>query len=224
MMLGLGFQQRNKEERVTLLRNQGQIPGVLYGPKIKAQTLKVNEREFQKVYATSGKSSLIQLDSNTGGVPVLVREVQRDPVRGRVMHVDFYQPPLDEKIEVTVPVVFEGEALAVRDLGGTFLKNIQEVNVRALPQHLPREIVVDISRLVTFEDKILVKDLARESGVEVLHDPEAVVAQVVETQDIEAELEQPAVEDVAAVEQVKEEKKEKEEEGKEAETPEEKPK
>jgi len=223
-MLGLGFQQRNKEERVTLLRNQGQIPGVLYGPKIKAQTLKVNEREFQKVYATSGKSSLIQLDSNTGGVPVLVREVQRDPVRGRVMHVDFYQPPLDEKIEVTVPVVFEGEALAVRDLGGTFLKNIQEVNVRALPQHLPREIVVDISRLVTFEDKILVKDLARESGVEVLHDPEAVVAQVVETQDIEAELEQPAVEDVAAVEQVKEEKKEKEEEGKEAETPEEKPK
>lgn len=224
MMLGLGFQQRNKEERVTLLRNQGQIPGVLYGPKIKAQTLKVNEREFQKVYATSGKSSLIQLDSNTGGVPVLVREVQRDPVRGRVIHVDFYQPPLDEKIEVTVPVVFEGEALAVRDLGGTFLKNIQEVNVRALPQHLPREIVVDISRLVTFEDKILVKDLARESGVEVLHDPEAVVAQVVETQDIEAELEQPAVEDVAAVEQVKEEKKEKEEEGKEAETPEEKPK
>jgi len=224
LMLGLGFQQRNKEERVTLLRNQGQIPGVLYGPKIKAQTLKVNEREFQKVYATSGKSSLIQLDSNTGGVPVLVREVQRDPVRGRVMHVDFYQPPLDEKIEVTVPVVFEGEALAVRDLGGTFLKNIQEVNVRALPQHLPREIVVDISRLVTFEDKILVKDLARESGVEVLHDPEAVVAQVVETQDIEAELEQPAVEDVAAVEQVKEEKKEKEEEGKEAETPEEKPK
>ena len=160
-MLGLASQQRNKEENVTLLRNQGLIPGVLYGPKTKAASVKVNEKEFQKIYGKAGESSLIQLESQSGAKPVLIREIQRDPVKGGIIHIDFYQPPLDEAIEVTVPLVFEGEPLAVRDLGGTLLKNIQEVPVKALPQNLPHEIVVNISKLVTFEDKILVKDLLK---------------------------------------------------------------
>ena len=205
-MLTLASQIRNKIEKAPLLRAQGVIPGVLYGPKTKASSLKVLEKEFQKVYEEAGESSLIQL----GEAPVLIREVQRDPVRGNVIHVDFYQPPLDEEIEVTVPLMFQGEALAVRDLGGTLLKNIQEVEVRALPQNLPHEIVVDTSSLATFEDKILIKDLQRESGVEILRDPADVVAQVVETKDIAEELEQPVVENVEAVEQVKVEKKEEE--------------
>lgn len=218
MMLALASQKRNKEEKAPLLRARGIIPGVLYGPKTKAASLKVSEKEFQKVYEEAGESSLIQLGSQKEGMPVLIREVQRDPVRGNVIHVDFYQPPLDEEIEVTVPLMFQGEALAVRDLGGTLLKNIQEVPVKALPQNLPHEIVVDISKLTTFEDKILIRDLLRESGVEILRDPEDVVAQVAETKDIAEELEQPVVENVEAVEQVKEEKKEEEpsEETKEA--------
>ena len=132
----------------------------------------------------------------------------RDQVRGQFIHVDFYQPPLDEKIEVRVPLVFQGEAPAVRDLGGTFLKNTQEVDVKAFPQNLPHELIVDISGLKTFEDKILIRNLVHDEEVEILHDLEDVVAQVVETQNIEAELEQPVVENVEAVEQVKEEKKE----------------
>ena len=214
LMLVLASQKRNKEEKAVLLHAEGVIPGVLYGPKTKAESLKVSEKEFEKVYQEAGKSSLIGLKSSAssaGGqgveAPVLIKEVQRDAVRGNVIHVDFYQPPLDEEIEVTVPLMFQGEALAVRDLGGTLLKNIQEVVVKALPQNLPHEIVVDISTLATFEDKILIKNLVRESGVEVLRDPEDVVAQVVETKDIEKELEQPVVENVEAVEQVKVEKK-----------------
>jgi len=154
--------------------------------------LKVNGKEFQKVYEEAGESSLIQLESSDGSRPVLIREIQKDPLRGEIIHVDFYQPPLDEKTEVRVPLIFEGEAPAVRDLGGTLLKNIQEVDVRALPQHLPHEIVVDVSELATFEDKIVISDLMHDDRVEILRDSEEVVAQVVETQDIEAELEQPA--------------------------------
>ena len=82
--------------------------------------------------------------------------------------------------------------------------------MKALPQNLPHEIVVDISKLATFEDKILIKNLQKGNGVEVLRDPEDVVAQVVETRDIAEELEQPVVENVEAVEQVKVEKKEEE--------------
>ena len=216
-MLVLASQIRNKEEKARLLRLEGVIPGVLYGPKTKASSLKVAEKEFQKVYEEAGESSLIQLGSPASrqggqeeGTPVLIREVQRDPVKGNVIHVDFYQPRLDEEIEVTVPLEFEGEAIAVRDLGGTLQKNIQEVAVSALPQNLPHEIVVDISGLATFEDKISIKDLMRGGGVEILRDPEDVVAQVVATKDVEAELEQPVVENVEAVEQVKVEKKEEE--------------
>lgn len=218
-MLGLASQQRKKEEKVRTLRNQGLIPGVLYGPKTHAISVKVDEKEFQKIYKEAGKSSLIQFESEHGATPVLIREIQRDSVRGGVIHVDFYQPPLDEEIEVTVPLVFEGEPPAIRDLGGTLLKNIQEVDVKALPQHLPHEIVVDISKLATFEDRVLVKDLRQNKDVAILREPDEVVAQVVETTDIEKELEQPVVENVETVEQVKpvrpeEEKKDAKEEGK----------
>ena len=202
-MLGLAVQKRNKEEKAQSVRKGGAIPGVLYGPKVKPAILKVNGKEFQKVYEEAGESSLIQLESSDGSRPVLIREIQKDPLRGEIIHVDFYQPPLDEKTEVRVPLIFEGEAPAVRDLGGTLLKNIQEVDVRALPQHLPHEIVVDVSELATFEDKIVISDLMHDDRVEILRDSEEVVAQVVETQDIEAELEQPVVEDVGGVEQVK---------------------
>ncbi|MEK7542415.1 MAG: 50S ribosomal protein L25 [Patescibacteria group bacterium] len=207
-MLGLASQRRNKEENVKALRNQGQIPGVLYGPKTQATTVKVNEKEFQKVYEEAGESSFIQLDSHNGAAAVLIRDIQRDPVKGKVIHVDFYQPPLNEAIEVAIPVVFQGESPAMRDFKGTLLKNIQAVNVKALPQNLPHEIMVDISKLATFEDRILVRDLAQSKDVQILRDQDEVVAQVVETKDVEAELEQPVVENVEAVEQVKEEKKE----------------
>ena len=137
-MINLSSQTRNKEEKLAVLRHQGFIPGVLYGPKTESAILKVDEKEFQKVYKEAGESSLIQLKSQEGNSPVLIREIQKDPLRGRIIHVDFYQPRLDEEIEVSVPLVFEGEAPAQKDLGGTLLRNIQEVEVRALPQNLPR--------------------------------------------------------------------------------------
>lgn len=187
------------------------IPGVLYGPKIKPGALKVDAKAFQKVYDQAGRSSLILLESPQGSAPVLIKEIQRDPVKGTIVHADFYQPPLDEKIQATVPLVFEGEAPAVRDLGGTLLRNIQEVEVKALPQHLPHEITVEVSKLVSFEDRILARDLVRDEHVEILRDPDEVVAQVVAPEDVEAELEKPVEEKVEAVEVVKEEKKKEEE-------------
>jgi len=207
-------QARDKAEKLALLRKTGLIPGVLYGPKTKAQTVKVNAKEFLKVYEEAGESSLVNLRSHEGESPVLIREIQREPLQGGVVHVDFYQPRLDEEIEVSVPLVFEGEAPAQKDLGGTFVKNIQEVEVRALPQNLPHEIVVDISKLATFADHILVRDLVHNAKVHIVREPDEVVAQVVETRDVEAELEQPVEENVEAVESSKPEKKE--EEGEEA--------
>jgi large subunit ribosomal protein L25 len=214
-MLSLISHKRNKEEKAALLRNKGVIPGVLYGPKTENTAVQVDEKEFAKVYEEVGESSLVTLEIDNGKSPVLIREVQRDPLRGGVIHVDFYQPRLDKEIEVMVSLVFEGEAPAVKDLGGTLIRNIQEIELKALPQNLPHEIVVDISGLATFEDKIAVKDLKLDTEAEILRDPDDLVAQVVPAEDVESELQEPVEEHVEAVEEAEEKKEETEESPKE---------
>ncbi|HEB13701.1 MAG TPA: 50S ribosomal protein L25, partial [candidate division CPR3 bacterium] len=129
------------------------------------------------------------------------------------VHVDFYQPDLTKETEVTVPLVFEGEAPGVKELGGTLLRNIQDIAVTALPQNLPHEIVVLVEGLKTFEDRILVKDIVVSNDITISRDPEDLVAQVIPAEDVEAELEVPIEEDVASVEGA--EKKEEETEGEE---------
>ena len=188
------------------------IPAVLYGPKNPSISLSIGAKEFEKVYGKAGESSLITLSVEGQGAPVLIRDVQREPIRGKTIHIDFYQPPLDREIEITVPLVFEGEAYAVKELEGTLIRNLQEVEVRALPQDLPHEIQVDISKLMTFEDKIFVKDLVRGANVKILREPDEIVAQVVPVTDIEKELEKPIEEKVEEVEKVVEKKKEETEE------------
>lgn len=140
---------------------------------------------------------------------VLIHEVKSDSVTEKFIHVDFYQPRLDKKVEATVPLVFEGESLAVKDLEGTLIKDIFEVEVKALPQDLPHEIRANIGNLKTFEDNILIKDLLVQEGVEILKGPEEVVASVAPPEKVEEELEKPIEEKPAEeVEKVGEKKKE----------------
>ncbi|MDD5606690.1 MAG: 50S ribosomal protein L25 [Candidatus Pacebacteria bacterium] len=197
------------------------VPCVLYGPKIKNTLLEVNLKEFEKIYQQVGESSLISLEMEDNKKSLaLIYGVQKNPLTGQVIHVDFYQPVLTEKVEATVPLVFEGISLAVKDLGGTLIKDIQEVEVKALPEKLPHDIKVNIEKLKTFEDEILIKDLILPEGVIVLKEPEEIVANVLPPQDIEAELEKPVEEDVEKVEKVEEKEKQEQEE---AEQPQEEP-
>ena len=201
-MLSLTSQKRETKENLKALRDQGMIPGVFYGPKVESQTLQVNGKQFQQVYKEAGESTLINLAvEGEKESPVLIHEVQLDPLSFEVLHVDFYQPDLEKEVEITVPLVFEGEAPAVHELGGTLIRNIQEVDVKALPQNLPHEIVVNVSSLLTFEDRVLVKDIIRNGEFEIVQDSEDTLAQVVPVEDVEKELEAPIEEDVEGVEQ-----------------------
>lgn len=201
-MLSLTSQKRETKEDLRALRNQGMIPGVFYGPKVESQTLQINGKQFYQVYKEAGESTLINLTvEGEKDSPVLIHEVQRDPLSFEVLHVDFYQPDLEKEVEITVPLVFEGEAPAVQELGGTLIRNIQEVSVKALPQNLPHEIAVNVSSLVAFEDRVLVKDIVRNGEFEIVQASEDTVAQVVPVEDVEKELETPIEEDVEGVEQ-----------------------
>lgn len=200
-------------KKVKTLRKKGVIPAVLYGPEIKNLPLEVDLKEFEKIYKEAGESSLVSLEveRKKKRFQVLIHDVERDPLTLKPLHVDFYQPKLKEKVEATVPLVFEGKSKAVEEMKGTLVKNISEVEVKALPRDLPKEIKVNIESLKTFEDNILISDLELSETVEVLKDPGEVVALVAPPEKVEEELEKPIEEKIEEVEKVEEkvEKKEK---------------
>jgi large subunit ribosomal protein L25 len=209
-MLKISSKLRTRLGRETLkLRENGWMPAVLYGPGIENMNLAVDAKEFTKLFREAGKSSLIKLavEGQKHEFMILVNDIDTDPVSGAIIHADLYQPNLKKEIEAEVPLVFVGESLAVKDLGGTLVKNISEVTVKALPSDLPREIKVDISKLNTFEDTVMIKDLEVGTKVEILKNPEEIVALVTPAQKVEEELEKPIEEKVEEVEQVEKEKK-----------------
>jgi len=206
-------------KKVKFLREKGIVPAVLYGPKIENLSLEINQKEFEKVYTASGESSLITLEVGTKKFSVLIHAIELDVVSQKPIHVDFYQPRLDEEITATIPLTFEGEAAAVKDLGGTLVKNIHGLEVKALPQNLPHEIKVNIEKLKTFEDNVLIKDLLVPEGVKIIREPEEIVARVLPPEKVEEELAKPVEEKVEEVKIVEEKKEEEEEKGEKKEAP-----
>ena len=211
-MLNLSAKIRKDIKRnVKTLRNKGIIPAVLYGQKTKSTTIEINAKEFEKIFKEAGESSLISLEieGKKEKFVVLIHDFQKEPFAGKITHVDFYQPALDKAIEARVALVFEGEAPAVKELGGTLVKNFSEIEVKALPQNLPKEIKVDVAVLKTFEDKILVKDLKISPEVKVLKKhAEEIVVSVTPLEKVEEELEKPIEEKVEEVEKVEKKRKE----------------
>lgn len=163
------------------IRRSGNIPAILYGHGVENVRLAVERRALEKLLPDLSSSTLMLLAVDGEGEPrrVLVNEVQRHPLSGAPVHVDFHQVRLTEKIRATVPLVFTGESPAVKDLGGTLVKSLDEMEVEALPQDLPEEIIVDVGRVKTFADHLRVRDLPVPEGVEVLDDAAEAVAVVV---------------------------------------------
>lgn len=181
------------------LYRKGLIPVELYGHKVENMHLSVDQIEFEKVLRKAGESSIIELQLPDGATRnVLIQDVERHYLSSQPIHVDFYEVNLKEKLTATVQIEFTGESLAVKALGGTLVKVLNEVEVECLPGDLPHQFDVDISSLSTFEDQILVKDLNVSDKVEIKADPEEVVATVQPPRDVEADLAS-TVDEAAAV-------------------------
>ena len=202
-------------KKVKSLRRGGIIPAVVYGGKEGTPPIELDLKEFSKLFKTAGETTLIKLLVGDSAKNVLIHDVSRNTMTDEITHVDFYEVNMDEKITAKIPFVFIGDAQAVIDLGGVLVKAMQELEVRALPAHLPREIEVDISSLKTFDDSIMIKNIKLPPNVETTENPETSVAVVIPPRS-EAELEELSgevkeqVEEVAVEteEKVKERKKE----------------
>ena len=225
-MLILEAHKREKfGKKLKKARKEGLLPAVLYGEDTReSQALFLQIPPFLKILKEAGESTIITLKVQNGETrefPVLIYDVQRDPLTSNPIHVDFYRASLKKEIKTSVPLRFEGQPSAV-NLGGTLVKNVQEIKVRALPMKLPREIVVDVMPLQTFEDVLRIKDIILPDGVSfVEEDHERIVAQVVpfKEEKVKEELARPFEEAVKPeeIEVVKKEKaKAKEEEVEEA--------
>lgn len=201
-------------DKAKKIRKNKKIPAVIYGADFENLAIFVDELEFNKVFEQAGESSLINLNIEKAKTEkVLVHDVQRDPIKLNVIHIDFYKVNMKEKIKTVIPVVGVGESPAVVDLEGTLVTNKDEVEVECLPADLIPEIEVDLSVLKTFDDTIHVSDLKVPAGIEILDDPEEVVFLVQPPRSDEelAELEEEVKEDVDSIEIEGEKKKEGEE-------------
>lgn len=154
--------------KVKSLRKQGNIPGNIYGRKIKSSAVYVDKAEFNKIHAKAGESTLIDLDVNGTVHPVLIHNIQTHPVDNSTLHADFYQVDLKEKVTTKVPFVFIGEAGAVKDKIGVLLTLLNEVEVEALPTDLPDKIEVDLTKLAVIGDNITIADLKASDKVKIL--------------------------------------------------------
>lgn len=175
-----------KKKLVWGLRNEGVIPAVVYGGKENIN-IKVKKNEFTKLYAKAGESTIITLLlDGKKEIPVLVKDEQVDPILNDYTHVDFKEIDMTKEITVAVELNFMGEAPAIKELGGTFVRNLNNIQVRCLPNNLVHQIDVDLSALKTFDDAIHVSDLNVPADIHVINIPTQLVAKVVE-QKVEVE-------------------------------------
>ncbi|MGB9681157.1 MAG: 50S ribosomal protein L25 [Minisyncoccia bacterium] len=196
------------------LRKQGFIPAVVYGPKTEPISLQVKEKDFLDIYKKAGETDLINLLIETDGKEIKKQVMIQDVnyhflYDNKIVHVDFYEVPLDKPITVYAPIHFIGESPAVKK-GGVLIKSMDEIMIEALPQDVPHSMEVDISKIEDFGQTLYVKDLLVSEKIKILVDPNTPIV-TVSAPLTEEELEKELGE-VKGVEEIKTEKEEKEKE------------
>jgi large subunit ribosomal protein L25 len=167
-------------KRVKHLRRQGITPVHLFGHGIESLALQCDTDELERVLAQAGHTGLIglKLDKEKKPRTVVIREFDRDWRRGKLLHVDFYQIKMEEKIRLDVPIVLVGEAPALKSKDNMLEHELENLTVECLPAKIPASVEVDISSFTEPGQAIRVKDIALDKDVTVINDPELVVVKI----------------------------------------------
>ncbi len=203
------------------IRNKGYIPGVLYGPEINPVLIKLEKKSTEKIIKNlSSHNVMAEMKLKKNGdkekFPVILKDIQTDPIKDEILHLDFYKLSSDKFVIMEVPVIIKGKSIG-EEKGGILEQELREIKVEALPEDLPELIEVDVSHL-DFGHAILVKDINVSPKVKIIEDENRVVVTVlkpkeaVEEVKVEEAIEEPTV---ITQEKVEERRKEKEETQKE---------
>jgi len=201
-------------KQVNALKREGLVPGILYGYGIEPIPLQFEAREAERVVRQAGSSTLVQV--HVEGTPTsyttIIRDLQRDPIKRNLRHLDLQVLNLAEKIRLPIQIILNGESPAVKNFGGLLLHLLDEVEVECLPTALVPAIEVNISGLKELGQAIFVRDLVLPPGLTVLTDADEMVAQVTaaEAEEVLAEATTEAAAEVEVIRKKKEEEVEEE--------------
>lgn len=171
-------QRKVTGKQVGALRRQGLLPGVLYGRHLAPTPIVMNLREASRFLSTQSSSSLVTISLDGVEHATLVREIQRDFIRGTYLHIDFQAVSLTEKLRAYVTIELVGISLAVKELNGIVVAGLDELEVECFPQDLPEKISVDISTLAKIGDGIYVRNVVAPENVTLLNHAEDMIAVV----------------------------------------------
>lgn len=205
MEIKLKAEKRKKKEEL----NKDSVAGVVYGLGVESEPLKMNLNEFLKVYSLAGESNLIKLSLDGQEKNVLVKEIQKHPIKNFIIHVDFYQVDMSRTVVTDIPLEFIGESKAVKELGGLLIKSLSQLSVECLPGDLVDHIDVDISSIQELGQALHVKDIKVPASLKVLVHPNDPVATVVEPKEELVAQAEPKVAEAPVAEKKEEKSKDK---------------
>ncbi len=166
-------------KKLRKMRKEGKIPANIYGPNFKSLSITVSGKDFGKVFKVAGETGVVYLKVDKEEIPVLIKNIQMHPVIHLLLHVDFRKVDLKQKVETQVPIKVIGESPAVKEKAGVLLTQTSEITVEALPQDIPHEVEVDISKLVEIGDEIKVADLTKSNKYEIKDEADKLIVQVI---------------------------------------------
>ena len=160
------------------------MPANIYGKKVKSESIQIKQKDFVDAFNQVGETGLLYLaledaKGKAEARPVLIANIQKNPIKDQVIHVDFHQVDLKEKVAAEVPVELTGVSPVEKQGVGTIVQYLNEIEVEALPTDLPEKFAIDVSILAAVDQAIYVKDLEIDKAkVEVKTDPEGILVKV----------------------------------------------
>ncbi len=201
-MLTLEVKARVENESADTLRKNGAVPAVFYGPKEAATAISIDARKLASVWREAGETTIVTLKGLGEDKDTLIHDTQFHPVNGQLLHADFYVLEKGKKINISVPLEFEGTAPAEKS-GHIIVKALHEVEIEVAAAELPHHLPVDLTKLVNVGDHITADQIVLPPSATLVTDAEEIVASVTEFKEESEEI-TPAPETIITTEKVAE--------------------
>jgi len=193
-------------KQVKHLRSEGLLPANMFGKGLKSVSVQIPLKDFRHIYSIAGETGLVNLKIENETYPVLIQNVQTNPMTHVPIHADFFKVNLKEKVKAMIGIVAVGEPRAVTEKIGALMHSLSEVEIEALPADLPENFEVNVENLAAVDDSITVADITVPPGVEILTDQNEMIFRIADLVSeaaeelAETEAEEAAQEEVASTE------------------------